>query len=246
MEPKVEVFQHILNKASNIRGERSSKKSTPILKTFELKSVVRNRNSSLLLGTIYRSARILDTQTWFLETDNMFSDLATFWNVQLVLLGDFNIDELKSTHMARQFLDILYTLNLTQLMDKPTRTASESETLIDHIIFSCLRRLNVAMYCLAQPSVTAIRVTRFAPRFKYIRNERQYNQKSYFEYSANLPLWMLRWNGCRDVQAGGFYACAVTSCRTKSGGWLSLACENIRFSSLFAAGDVSRGGTSTT
>ena len=28
--------------------------------------------------------------------------------------------------------------------------------------------------------------------------------------------------------------------------WSSLACENIRFSSLFAAGDVSRGGTSAT
>ena len=30
-------------------------------------------------------------------------------------------------------------------------------------------------------------------------------------------------------------------------GWVDfLACENIRFSSLFAAGDVSRGGTSAT
>ena len=32
-------------------------------------------------------------------------------------------------------------------------------------------------------------------------------------------LWMLRWNRCRDVQAGGFYARSNTSRRTKSG-WL--------------------------
>ena len=32
-------------------------------------------------------------------------------------------------------------------------------------------------------------------------------------------LWMLRWDRCRDVQAGGFYARAETRRRTKSG-WL--------------------------
>lgn len=41
MESKVEVFEHILNKASNIRGERSSKKSTPSWNTFELKPLVK-------------------------------------------------------------------------------------------------------------------------------------------------------------------------------------------------------------
>ena len=102
-------------------------------------------------------------------------------------------------------------------MNKPTRTTSESETLIDHIIFSCPRRVNLPMYCLAQPSVTAIRVTRFPPRLKNIGNEGQYNQKSYVEDSAYLPLLMLRWNRCRDVQAGGFYGRAETSRPTKSG-----------------------------
>ena len=42
------------------------------------------------------------------------------------------------------------------------------------------------------------------------------------------------------------YACKfhIPICKTK--GAHVLACENIRFSSLFAAGDVSRGGTSAT
>ena len=33
-----------------------------------------------------------------------------------------------------------------------------------------------------------IRVTRLAPRFKYIRNERHFNEESYVEDCANLPL----------------------------------------------------------
>ena len=40
------------------------------------------------------------------------------------------------------------------------------------------------------------------------------------------------------------YVCPKTWLFRKDEGW--LACENIRFSSLFAAGDVSRGGTSAT
>ena len=43
----------------------------------------KNNNSSLLLGTIYRSTRILDTQQWFLEMENMLSELKTIleWSV---------------------------------------------------------------------------------------------------------------------------------------------------------------------
>ena len=59
----------------------------------------KNKNSSLLLGTIYRSRRILDTQQWFLEMENMLSELTTSWNGLLVVLGDFNIDLLKPTPM---------------------------------------------------------------------------------------------------------------------------------------------------
>ena len=40
------------------------------------------------------------------------------------------------------------------------------------------------------------------------------------------------------------FARALTTCFPISPNM--LACENIRFSSLFAAGDVSRGGTSAT
>ena len=36
------------------------------------------------------------------------------------------------------------------------------------------------------------------------------------------------------------------SCRAHAESIMSLACENIRFSSLFIAGDVSQGGTSAT
>ena len=100
------------------------------------------------------------------------------------------------TPMARQFLDLLYIFNLTQLVDKPTRTTRQSETLIDHIISTCPQRVKFTnvLPCStisdhdAPYACIDIRVTRFAPRFKYIRNERQFNEESYVEDCANLPL----------------------------------------------------------
>ena len=40
--------------------------------------------------------------------------------------------------------------------------------------------------------------------------------------------------------------CIVRQCNSKAESLLELACENIRFSSLFSTRDVSRGGTSAT
>ena len=51
--------------------------------------------------------------------------------------------------------------------------------------------------------------------------------------------------GSRDTGGGGVRG-APPSHRLTKKAQSELACENIRFSSLFAAGDVSRGGTSAT
>ena len=81
-------------------------------------------------------------------------------------------------------------------MDKPTRTIRQSETLIDHIISNCpqsVKFINVLPCSTisdhdAPYACIDIRVRRFAPTFKYIRNERQFNEESYVEDCANLPL----------------------------------------------------------
>ena len=47
---------------------------------------------------MYRSNRILDTKEWFVQMENMLSDLLTSWNGMLILTGDFNINMLDRCH----------------------------------------------------------------------------------------------------------------------------------------------------
>ena len=98
-------------------------------------------------------------------------NLKPSWNGLFVLLDDFSIDLLKSTPMARQFLDLLYIFNLTQHVDKPTRTTRQSETLIDRIISNFPQRVKftsvlpcstISDHDAPYPCID-IRVTRFAP-----------------------------------------------------------------------------------
>jgi hypothetical protein len=52
------------------------------------------------------------------------------------ILGDFNIDILKynSTSMATEYVDLLFSFGLLQVISLPTRCTTTSATLIDHII----------------------------------------------------------------------------------------------------------------
>ena len=84
----------------------------------------RNKNSRLLVGTIYISTRILTTQQWLTQMENMFSDLSTSWDGLLIITGDLNIDILKpNAPLTKQYIDLLYclyTFNLTQHVKKGT------------------------------------------------------------------------------------------------------------------------------
>ena len=54
---------------------------------------------------------------------------------EVILLGDFNIDLIKSNSYANasQFLDVIYSSNLVPHITLPTRLTSRSHTLIDNI-----------------------------------------------------------------------------------------------------------------
>ena len=56
-------------------------------------------------------------------------------NKEVILLGDFNIDLLKSdsNKNVSDFLDIIYSTNLVPNITSPTRLISRSQTLIDNI-----------------------------------------------------------------------------------------------------------------
>ena len=151
----------------------------------------------MLLGTIYRSTRIMETQQWFTEMENMLSEITTSWNGLLVLCGDFNIDLLQpSLSITKQFMDLLYVFNLTQHINKATRTTRWSSTLIDLIISDCpqsIKYTDVLPCSIISDhngpyALVDIRVQRFTPRFKYIRNEKHFDDKAFVEECSNLPL----------------------------------------------------------
>lgn len=87
----------------------------PELEHLWLEIQGRNKHSHLLMGTIYRSTRILDTQQWLLKFESMLSDLMTTWDGLLIISGDLNINMLKpSDPLTKKYTDLLYTFNLNQ------------------------------------------------------------------------------------------------------------------------------------
>jgi hypothetical protein len=99
----------------------------------------------------------------------------------LAVTGDFNVDLLRPDKAdTKKYNDVLESMNLDQLVTKPTRTTPHSATLIDHIITNMKQQVS---HCDVLPSpfisdhdaayfCLNVRVPRFVPRFKMIRNER--------------------------------------------------------------------------
>ena len=56
----------------------------------------RNRNSKLLIGTIYPSESQMNFQDWLQDFEELLSNLTISWNGMLLITGYFNTDLLKS------------------------------------------------------------------------------------------------------------------------------------------------------
>ena len=108
-----------------------------------------------------------------------------------------NIDLMpgRETPFSIQYLDMLLSLNLHQHVGKPTRTTNRSFTLIDHIISNIRERIAfmdvlldpLLIYHDAVYACINIKVTRFQPRYKYIRDERQFDESIFIEDFSKLP-----------------------------------------------------------
>lgn len=71
----------------------------------------------------------------FFEKLEMLLILVTNKNTQFVILGDFNIDILKTDNIhVKKLRDILLTFNLEWKLNSPTRVTASSSTAIDNII----------------------------------------------------------------------------------------------------------------
>ena len=119
------------------------------------------------------------------------------WDGTLLLTCDLNVDlQRPDIHATKRYSDILKTMSLQQLVSKPTRTTQHSSTLIDHIITNIpnqvthtdiisslmISDLDARYVCIN------VRITRFVPRYKFIRNEKNFNADAFIEDFEQLPL----------------------------------------------------------
>ena len=110
----------------------------------------------------------------------------------MILAGDTNIDLPKQDPVSTKYTELLTTFKLTQVIREPTR---QGKTLIDHIATNIPKKV-AASGVLPCPEISDhdapyiivnIRVTRFIPRFKYIRNEKTLNAEQFTTDFSQLP-----------------------------------------------------------
>ena len=157
----------------------------------------RNKHSKLLLGTMYRSEKILPFKDWLEKFEAILSHLTTTWDGLVVVSGDMNIDLNDNNSTAKKnYMEMLSALNLHQHVNKSTRITNKTSTLIDHIISNASDRISYTDV-LPCPLVSDhdavyacvnIKVPRFEKRYKFIRHEKNFREEDFIADFKTLPL----------------------------------------------------------
>ena len=87
------------------------------------------RGGSFLLAYTYRPPS--STQGWTADFEQVLEKLYTE-NMEIILIGDININLLDNSSSVRNWLQIIDSVNLIQLVETPTRVTATSSTPIDH------------------------------------------------------------------------------------------------------------------
>ena len=175
----------------------------PSLEHLWLELEGKNKHSNILLCVVYQPN--FDTsgkESWLSKMDNILSQVTSVWSGPIILTGDMNIDLLKESNTKNQYLDLLNSYNLTQHVTKPTRQNS----LIDHMITNIPRKVTISDV-LQTPEISDhdacyicvnVRVSRYKPRFKYIRNLRSFDMNKCIKEFTELPFSIVHGVECPD------------------------------------------------
>ena len=98
--------------------------------------------SKIIIGSMYRpgtkhpTLSLSDQMSQFLDLLSNLCNNLTSQNQIFYILGDLNIDVLKynSCNFTRDYVELLFSYGLLQVITKPTRCSLNSATLIDHVI----------------------------------------------------------------------------------------------------------------
>ena len=108
-----------------------------IFECIPIELAIKN-HTNVIINCIYRTPGS-NLDIFCEKIKHILSDVKALKTI--FLCGDLNIDLLKHEHHSntKNFLDLMYSLGLYPLIDKPTRITDISATLIDNIITNELR-----------------------------------------------------------------------------------------------------------
>ena len=108
-------------------------------KEYELESIfieiLQKTSKNIIIGCIYRHPCMHPKEFNHLTERLLTERLTKENNKEVILMGDFNIDLIKSNSNANasEFLDVIYSSNLLPHITSPIQLTSRSHTLIDNI-----------------------------------------------------------------------------------------------------------------
>ncbi|XP_066923457.1 uncharacterized protein [Clytia hemisphaerica] len=154
---------------------------------------VKGKKSPFLIAVFYQpSSEDVDKRAWLQKFETLISYVHTIWSDPIVITGDTNIDLLKENYnVADEYKDTLDRLGLRQQVKKPTR---KGKTCIDHIVTSFSKVIHDDVIPCDEMSdhdaafvICNLRKPRFEPRYKFIRNEKNFNFAAFKTDIRQIP-----------------------------------------------------------
>ena len=115
----------------------------------------------------------------------------------VVLTGDINFDLIgRPDSLVTRYINTSDMFGLEQIVTKPTKVTRTSRTLIDHLITNYPMRISATDVIPtsivsdhdAPFACTNVRVNRYQPRYKYIRNMKTFDEQEFIRDLDTLPL----------------------------------------------------------
>lgn len=162
-----------------------------------------------MVDVIYNSERILNPFSWLDCFESLLGHLTVSWDGMLILTDAVYIDMLSPLYyLTKRYQTILDVFGLTQVVTHPTRITKTTKTLIDHLITSYPQK--VTDTCIVHCSIISdhdaiyarinVRLPRFQPQFKHIRDMKNFKEESFVEDFSTLPMSIISCSDDPDEQ----------------------------------------------
>ena len=158
---------------------------------------------------IYNSERILNPFSWLDCFESLLGHLTVSWDGMLILTDAVNIYMLSPLYyLTKRYQTILDVFGLTQVVTHPTRITKTTKTLIDHLITSYPQKVTdtsivpcsiISDHDTIYASIN-VRLPRFQPQFKHIRDMKNFKEESFVEDFSTLPMSIISCSDDPDEQ----------------------------------------------